>query len=186
MGVYFPGPGFTVGDPFGVMHPNGSHGGVDFPADANTPIPVAADGIVVGRGYHTDDMYGYTVIVRHVAPDTGNVLFTLYAHMPHTLFTPPPGRYVVKGESIGAVGNTGYSSGPHLHLELFSYAPGARVPWSVEAPWTGGKLGLRIDPPPPRVNPATESNWGGLDVFDGTTPIITPPWAICIVDGKCP
>jgi murein DD-endopeptidase MepM/ murein hydrolase activator NlpD len=186
MGVYFPGTGFTLGDHFGVERTDGTHGGVDFPANANTPIPVAGDGVVVGRGYHASNAYGYAAIVRHVAPDTGNVLFTLYAHMPHTLYTPAPGTYVRKGEVIGIVGNTGNSSGPHLHLELFSYAEEARVPWSVEDPWTGGKLGLRIDPPlPPRVNPATESNWGGLDVFDGTTPIITPPWAICIVHGTC-
>lgn len=187
MGVYFPGTGFTRGDLFGVERSDGStHGGVDFPANANTAIPAAANGVVVGRGYHLDTMYGHTALVRHVAPDTGNVMFTLYAHMPHTLYTPAPGTYVRKGEIIGVVGSTGNSSGPHLHFELFSYAPQATVPWAVDDPWTGGKLGLREEPAPPRVNPATESNWGGLDVFDGTTAIITPAWFICFVDGTCP
>lgn len=186
MGIYFPGPGFTRGSGFGDLHGNGTHGGVDFPADAGTSIPAAADGVVVGRGFHADDGYGYMVIVRHVAPGTTNVLFTLYAHMPHTLSTPSPGSPVVKGEIIGVVGNTGWSTGPHLHLELFSYAPGASVPWSVEDPWTGGKLGLRLDPPPPRIDPAIERSWSGLDVFEGpTTAILPPSWAMCLVDGTC-
>lgn len=183
MGVYFPGTGFTATSGRGFRV---GHGGIDFAADANTPIPVAAEGVVVGRGFQRNDQYGFMAIVRHVAPDTGNVLFTLYAHMPNTLYTPAPGTYLRKGEVIGVVGNTGNSSGPHLHFELFSYAPDATVPWSVDDPWTEGALGLRLDPPPPRVNPATEANWGGLDVFDGTTPMITPAWALCLVDGTCP
>jgi murein DD-endopeptidase MepM/ murein hydrolase activator NlpD len=186
MGVYFPGPGFSRGSGFGELHGNGSHGGVDFPADPGTPIPAAADGVVVGRGFHKD--YGFMVIVRHAAPDTTNVLFTLYAHMPTVDRTPFPGIHVVKGEAIGVVGSTGYSTGPHLHLELISLDP-ALVPWSVDDPWTGGRIGIRGNGG--RINPANEWNWSGLDVFEGesaatpTTAFIPPSWAMCLVDGTC-
>lgn len=185
MGVYFPGPGYTLGSGFGDIHGNGTHGGVDFPADANTPIPVAADGVVVGRGFHRDDTYGYMVIVRHAAPDTINVLFTLYAHMPHTFATPAPGRHVVKGEIIGLVGNTGWSTNPHLHLELISLDP-ALVPWNEDDPWTGGRIGIRGDGG--RLDPGEEWNWGGLDVFEGERAVTwgtTPAWAMCLVNGTC-
>jgi murein DD-endopeptidase MepM/ murein hydrolase activator NlpD len=187
MGAYFPGPGFSRGSVFGDIHGNGPHRGADFPADAGTPIPVAAAGVVVGRGYHKD--YGYMVIVQHDdAPDTINVLLTLYAHMPTIDSTPLPGTRVVKGEAIGVVGTTGYSTGNHLHLELISLDP-ALVPWSVDDPWTGGRIGIAGSVG--RIDPANQWNWGGLDVFEGesaaipTTARIPSAWVMCFVDGTC-
>ncbi len=191
MGIYFPGPGFTRGSVFGDQHGNGPHRGVDFPADAGTPIPAAADGVIVGRGRHDD--YGFTVIVRHAAPDTTNILLTLYAHMPDVDSTPRNGTRVVKGQAIGVVGSTGYSTDNHLHLELISLDP-ALVPWSVEDPWTGDKLGIAGSVG--RINPDNALNWSGLDVFAGETAAITttttattttttsssPP---CFVTGRC-
>lgn len=169
MGAYFPGPGFTRGSVFGDTHGNGPHRGADFPADAGTRIPVAADGVVVGRGLQTD--YGNMVIVKHDAPGTINILLTLYAHMPDLGSTPDNGTRVVKGQTIGVVGNTGYSTDNHLHLELISLDR-AFVPWSVEDPWTGGRLGIAGSEG--RIDPANQWNWSGLDVYEGET-IVPPP-----------
>jgi murein DD-endopeptidase MepM/ murein hydrolase activator NlpD len=186
MGAYFPGPGFSQGSAFGVPRGDTTHQGVDFPADADTPIPAAADGVVVGRGFHKD--YGFMVILRHAAPDTTNVLFTLYAHMPTLDRTQFPGIHVVKGEAIGVVGTTGSSTGNHLHLELLSIDP-ALVPWSVDDPWTGGRIGIAGTEG--RIDPGNQWNWSGLDVFEGesaatpTTTLIPSASAMCFVDGTC-
>jgi len=191
MGAYFPGRGFTRGSVFGDIHGNGPHRGADFPADAGTPIPVAADGVVVGRGFQTD--YGYAVIVEHDAPETINIVLTMYAHMPNLDRTPENGTRVVKGQIIGVVGSTGYSTDNHLHLELISLDR-AYVPWSVEDPWTGGRLGIAGSRG--RIDPANAMNWSGLDVYDGEGAVIpaatTPSTSstastasMCFVGGPC-
>ena len=85
------------------------HSGIDFSAPSGTPIRAADDGVV-----HTATAmsgYGNTVVIDH-----GGGLATLYAHQSRVAVR--PGQRVERGEVIGYVGSTGYSTGPHLHFEV--------------------------------------------------------------------
>jgi murein DD-endopeptidase MepM/ murein hydrolase activator NlpD len=187
MGGYNPGRGFEAGSPFDQVRGSRRHKGVDFPAAAGTAIPVAADGVVVGRGNHDD--YGNAAIVQHTDAASTNVKLTLYAHMPNLDSTPALGTQVVKGQTIGVVGNTGRSSGPHLHFELISLAP-ADVPWSATKTWQGGATGITGSTG--RIDPLDDANWGSIDVYRGDTAVSdagrgTPAVAsLCFIDGDGP
>ena len=85
------------------------HEGIDFLADAGSPIVAAAGGIVVFAGFHSQ--YGYAVDIDH-----GNDLVTRYAHS-SKLFV-KEGDVVQRGRKIAVVGSTGRSTGPHLHFEV--------------------------------------------------------------------
>ena len=94
-------------DPFtrrGAMHK-----GLDFKGAIGTPIRAASDGRVSFVGWKGG--YGKTVEITH-----GNGLMTRYAHM--SRFDAKVGQRVAAGDSIGAIGNTGRSTGPHLHFEV--------------------------------------------------------------------
>lgn len=94
---------------------SGGHGGVDLAAPQGTPIRAAADGVVTIAGYHNS--YGNYVSIYHGTADDGKTYATLYAHMCQAPSV-SAGQRVSKGDVIGYVGNTGYSFGNHLHLEL--------------------------------------------------------------------
>lgn len=85
------------------------HEGVDFPADIGTPIRSAAAGVVIGVSQHPE--YGNLVEIDH-----GNDLTTRYAHCSKVFVQ--QGALVKRGQVIAAVGNTGRSTGPHLHFEV--------------------------------------------------------------------
>ena len=85
------------------------HEGIDFLADAGSPVHAAASGVVVFAGFHPQ--YGYMVDIDH-----GNDLVTRYAHQ-SKLFV-KEGDVVPRGRKIGEVGSTGRSTGPHLHFEV--------------------------------------------------------------------
>lgn len=85
------------------------HEGVDFPADVGTRIKAAAAGVVTNVEKHPT--YGNLIEVDH-----GNELSTRYAHCSKILVQ--PGALVKRGQTIGEVGNTGRSTGPHLHFEV--------------------------------------------------------------------
>lgn len=95
----------------------GPHNGVDFGASTGTPVYAAMDGKVVAVGSMTKSgkWYGYG---RWIAIDHGNGLVTLYGHLSKQGVK--KGEKVDKGEQIGLSGNTGYSTGPHLHFSVFS------------------------------------------------------------------
>lgn len=86
-----------------------AHTGLDISASTGTPIKVVADGIVTFAEY--SGSYGYLVKVDH-----GNDVETWYAHTSKMYVT--VGQEVKAGDVIAAVGNTGNSTGPHLHLEV--------------------------------------------------------------------
>ena len=86
-----------------------AHKGIDLAASAGSPIYATADGIVSRADWAGG--YGLTVQLRH----PGGVE-TRYAHMQRLAVT--PGERVRKGETIGYVGSTGRSTGPHLHYEV--------------------------------------------------------------------
>ena len=92
------------------------HNGVDFRASVGTPVRSALSGTIQASG-NTDAFpgcysYGKWVLVRH-----GNGLSTLYAHLSHVGVA--NGQSVGTGEVIGFSGNTGYSTGPHLHFTVY-------------------------------------------------------------------
>ena len=88
------------------------HAGLDFKGPIGAPIYAAAKGMVNFVGQKSG--YGNVVEVSH-----GNGLVTRYAHM--SRFTARPGQTVAAGAAIGAIGNTGRSTGPHLHFEVRHY-----------------------------------------------------------------
>ena len=93
-----------------------NHKGIDLCASYGVTINAAAGGTVTYAAYDSD--FGYNVIVDH-----GNGIKTRYAHA-STLYV-KSGQVVAQGESIAAVGSTGYSTGNHLHFEVI--ANGVRV-----------------------------------------------------------
>jgi murein DD-endopeptidase MepM/ murein hydrolase activator NlpD len=88
------------------------HRGIDIDGFGNfgAPIYAAAEGLVVLASW-SDYGYGYHVIIDH-----GDGTSTLYAHLSEIWVA--QGQYVGQGEAIGALGSTGYSTGPHLHFEI--------------------------------------------------------------------
>lgn len=85
------------------------HRGVDIAADVGTRIIAPADGVV--RFSEIVNGYGRTVLIDH-----GNGISTLYGHMSGYAVT--PGELVHRGDTIGYVGQSGRSTGPHLHYEV--------------------------------------------------------------------
>lgn len=85
------------------------HTGLDIAASSGTKIKAAAGGTVTFSGYKNS--YGYMIVINH-----GNGVETYYGHC-SKLFA-KEGQKVEQGEIIAAVGNTGNSTGPHLHLEI--------------------------------------------------------------------
>lgn len=88
------------------------HTGTDF-AGTDGNYYAAADGVVTYAGY--DGAYGYMVHIDHGTLD-GRRLETWYAHQPGLDVS--VGQQVSRGELIGRIGSTGYSTGPHAHVEL--------------------------------------------------------------------
>ena len=86
------------------------HTGVDLAANQGAPIYAIASGTVTTAAY--SDAYGYYVSLSH-----GGGYGSMYAHM--TNYTVSPGESVSQGEIIGYVGSTGWSTGPHLHFEVY-------------------------------------------------------------------
>lgn len=94
-------------DPFSGQH--SMHEGIDFPAEAGTPIVAAASGKVVYADWHA--AYGKMLEIDH-----GNGLVSRYAHASTMLVK--EGDLVVRGQRVATVGSTGRSTGPHLHFEV--------------------------------------------------------------------
>lgn len=108
----FPVPGYSyITTRFG----QGGHRGTDICAPAGTPIYACASGTVVEAGWHYS--WGNYVRIDHGG------YYTLYAHC--SQLTVSAGQSVAQGQLIGLVGNTGYSSGNHCHLELWLDNSGA-------------------------------------------------------------
>lgn len=111
-----PVPGHAVVSPFGLRQlpweGNGRlHEGVDISADSGVPAVAVADGVVVEAG--TKGGYGRYVAVRHAAG-----LTTFYAHLGGIRDGVKPGLAVNAGDTLGRIGSTGVSTGPHLHFEI--------------------------------------------------------------------
>lgn len=123
-GVFAPTPPVTpvlITDYFGMRdHPilggQRMHYGTDFNAYMGQPVHAIADGVVISTSY--DDVFGNLVIIDH-----GGGITSWYAH--NSSIVVSPNQVVSQGEHISNAGSTGWSTGPHVHLEL--HIDGERV-----------------------------------------------------------
>lgn len=107
-----------------VFFENVVHTGIDIPGDIGTPILAAGEGKIVyaGQGIYRggnnvyDDPYGKAIVIQHSFSYQGEPLYTLYAHLDEILVVED--QEVDAGEKIGYMGNTGKTTGPHLHFEV--------------------------------------------------------------------
>lgn len=103
-----------------------AHRGVDYGAPKGTPIRSTGDGVVIKARYLHG--YGNTIILRHAQKHT-----TLYAHLHKFAKGIKSGARIQQGEVIGYVGQTGWTTGPHLHYEFRIHGV-HRNPLTVEFP----------------------------------------------------
>jgi murein DD-endopeptidase MepM/ murein hydrolase activator NlpD len=99
------------------------HTGIDIPNPRGTPVMAAAAGKVLWAGYglftgnnNPNDPYGLAVTIQHDFGYQGQRLFTIYAHLDRIDVV--KGQRVEAGQMVGIVGNTGNTTGPHLHFEV--------------------------------------------------------------------
>jgi murein DD-endopeptidase MepM/ murein hydrolase activator NlpD len=111
----WPCPGYTrVSSKFGmrfhpILHYNRMHAGIDVSAPSGAGLVAVGAGVVISAGVRGG--YGNCVMIDH-----GDGLVSVYAHMKRISVT--VGQKVITGQSVGAVGSTGLSTGPHLHFEM--------------------------------------------------------------------
>ena len=90
---------------------NAFHAGIDLVAFHEAPVSAIAGGVIVTAVFEPG--YGNYITIRH-----GNGMYSRYAHLEQMFVG--VGHVVVQGQVIGSQGNTGRSSGSHLHLEIRS------------------------------------------------------------------
>jgi len=119
--VNWPLPEYRYGDYFSGT--NIVHTGIDIDAPQGTPVLAAGPGKVTWAGYglyagvgKEDDPYGLAVVILHDFGYQDRRLYTVYAHMDRIDVT--AGQKVETGDVLGVVGNTGFTTGPHLHFEV--------------------------------------------------------------------
>ncbi len=101
----------------GRLYASGTHSGVDFRASVGTPVKALADGIVEGTG-NTDIVckgasWGNFVFIKY-----DNGLASTFGHL--SLIKAVKGQRVTRGQVVAYSGNTGYSTGPHLHVSVYA------------------------------------------------------------------
>jgi murein DD-endopeptidase MepM/ murein hydrolase activator NlpD len=101
--------------PQGTKKRRRPHKGIDLAAPRGSAVMTSHDGVVIYTGSAFKG-YGKMIMVESVDPRDGGNWATLYGHLDKILVY--EGKTVKQGEVIGALGNTGRSSGPHLHFEI--------------------------------------------------------------------
>ncbi len=101
----------------GRLYASGSHSGVDFRASVGTPVRAMADGVIAGTG-NTDIVcrgasWGNFVFIKY-----DNGLASTFGHL--SLIKAKKGQRVSRGDVVAYSGNTGYSTGPHLHVSVYA------------------------------------------------------------------
>jgi LysM repeat protein len=128
---------------------NGHHKGIDIARSNGTPI-VAADSGTVTKSYYSDT-YGHVVFVKHQSGYE-----TVYAHLKSRKVN--EGDFINKGQIVGLMGNTGKSSGPHLHFEVH------KKEWTVTKEnsidpfiiYGDGQVGQTVSAGDKKIDPALE------------------------------
>ncbi len=99
------------------LYVSGSHNGVDFGVKAGTPVKAMMNGKVIGTG-DTDVTCPRASFGRWVLIEYPNGLTAIFAHL--SVISVKQGEAVAQGQVVGYSGNTGYSTGPHLHVSLYA------------------------------------------------------------------
>jgi murein DD-endopeptidase MepM/ murein hydrolase activator NlpD len=139
---YFGNTAFATKNP--QIYTTGSHPGVDFAAPIGTPVKAALSGMVVAAG--NMDLagkgrcraYGKWIMIQHA-----NGLSTLYGHL--SLLGVTKGQSVSTGDVIGYSGNTGATTGPHLHFGVYA-TEGVRITNLTSSSYCSGVLYPLADP----------------------------------------
>ena len=143
--------------PFATQNPQvyggNGHDGIDLRAAIGTPVKAARSGIVTAigntisycRGYQIG--YGKWILIKH-----DNNISTFYSHL--SLIKVSVGDNVETGQLIGYSGNTGYTTGPHLHFGVFATQAIAGLQYTSTSPTCGGiTMYQPIVPPNGKLNP---------------------------------
>ena len=118
---------------------SGFHNGLDFAMKQGTNVLAAADGKVVATGNNGRYAYG-----RWMAIDHGNGIITMYGHL--SAIVKSKGSIVKQGDTIARSGNTGNSTGPHLHFTVFSAKSFETVPSKSVASVKDIPIGATVNP----------------------------------------
>ncbi len=121
--------GFTTGLRYvQAFNVSTKHRAIDYAAPYGTPIKAVGDGTVIYAGWN--GAYGNFISIRH-----NEVYTTNYAHL--SRYAVKYGQKVTQGQTIGYVGSTGFSTGPHVHYEMVKY--GTKInPQTEDFPSTDG------------------------------------------------
>ncbi len=117
------------------LYISGSHNGVDFRASVGTPVKAMAGGVVAGTG-DTDKQCPGASFGRFIFIKYDNGLSSAYGHL--SLIKANTGERVTRGQVVAYSGNTGYSTGPHLHVSV--YAPDAAEVKSIPSKSCPGRV----------------------------------------------
>ena len=105
--------GFTTGTRYvQAFNVSTKHRAIDYAAPYGTPIKAVGDGTIIRAGWNGG--YGNFISIRHNSTYTTN-----YAHL--SRYAVSYGQKVVQGQTIGYVGSTGFSTGPHVHYEMVKH-----------------------------------------------------------------
>ena len=104
--------------------PSAVHTGIDIPAKLGTSVLASGPGEVVWSGWglysgdpsNQDDPYGLAVVILHDFGYQDLPIYTVYAHLEQVDVV--PGQWLQTGDLLGKVGETGFTTGPHLHFEV--------------------------------------------------------------------
>ena len=118
---------------------SGFHNGLDFSMPIGTKVLAAADGKIVATGNNGRYAYG-----RWMAIDHGNGIVTMYGHL--SAYVKSKGDTVKAGDTIARSGNTGNSTGPHLHFTVFSTKSFEIVPSKSVASVKDIPVGATVNP----------------------------------------
>ena len=137
-------PGTRITQPYGFdpTYPGNAehvHHGLDFGVVVGPPLTATPEvSTVVRAGAYEGTGYGLVVILRY-SDGTGRTWYLLHAHLSEVKVT--VGQTIVRGMTVGLSGNSGFSTGPHLHFArgLEGYWKGA---WEDPLPWL---LSLEVD-----------------------------------------
>ena len=122
------------------------HEGVDYACSVGTQIVAAEDGVVWKAG-STNNPWGKRIILEHIHARMRSIYYTVYAHMSEVYVT--PGTFIKGGQIIGKSGNTGNSTGPHLHfcVALPFENKGYKCPLPMGERWWHNPISCIVGPP---------------------------------------